>query len=188
MNFDEHLKAHKDALVELSESTGTVEQVGKKIISTFERGNKLLIAGNGGSASDAQHFAAEIVGRFKAERTALPALALTTDTSILTAVGNDYGYENIFSRQVMALGDEGDLFIGISTSGRSANILDAFKACKQKRVSTICFTGNGNKEIDSLVDKTLRIKSNDTAIIQEMHITLIHMLCGLIDTWVLKND
>lgn len=188
MNFDEHLKAHKDALVELTKAIGIVEQVGKKIISTFERGNKLLIAGNGGSASDAQHFAAELVGRFKAERTGLPAIALTTDTSILTAVGNDYGYENIFSRQVMALGDEGDLFIGISTSGRSANILEAFKACKQKRVGTICLTGNGNKEIDSLVDKTLRIESNDTAIIQEMHITLIHMLCSLMDTWVIEND
>jgi len=144
-------------------------------------GKKILIAGNGGSAADAQHFAAELVGRFLLERRGLPAIALTTDSSILTAVANDYGYEQVFSRQVEALATAGDVVIGISTSGHSANILAALAAARQCGCVTIALLGRDGGAIAALVDLPLIVQCAETPHIQEMHVTIIHLLCKLIE-------
>ena len=144
-------------------------------------GKKILIAGNGGSAADAQHFAAELVGRFLRERRALPAIALTTDSSILTAVANDYGFERVFSRQVEALASAGDVVIGISTSGNSANILAALAAGRQCGCVTIGLLGRDGGAIASRVDLPLIVNCAETPHIQEMHVTIIHLLCKLIE-------
>jgi D-sedoheptulose 7-phosphate isomerase len=154
----------------------------------LKKKGKILLAGNGGSAGDAQHIAAEFIGRFKTERRALPAIALTTDTSILTAVGNDYGYEEIFSRQVEGLCLSEDCFIGISTSGNSPNIIKAFSKAKEIGALTIGITGGTGgkmKKIKELCDHIFIVPSNDTARIQEMHIFAGHAICELIDkkTW-----
>jgi D-sedoheptulose 7-phosphate isomerase len=144
----------------------------------LHRGNKLLIAGNGGSAADAQHFAAEIVCRFKKERKAFPALALTTDSSILTAWGNDKSFDDIFARQVEAFGKPGDIFFGISTSGQSPNILFALEKAQSLGLITVGLLGNGGGDAKDLCRYALVVPSNDTAHIQEAHIALIHLLCG----------
>ena len=158
---------------------GTVERAAGLCVDALRRGNKIMFAGNGGSAADAQHLAAELVGRLNYDRAPLPALALTTDTSILTAIGNDYGYEDVFHRQVRALGARGDVLIAISTSGRSKNILRALAAARDKGVATIGMTGTGGGEMKSLCDFCLRVPSQETAKIQEAHIVLGHILCGL---------
>ncbi len=147
----------------------------------FKHGGKLLVMGNGGSAADAQHFVAEIVGRFKLERRALPAVALTTDTSILTAIGNDYGFESIFSRQVEALANEGDLVIGISTSGNSPNILKALQEARLRGCLTAGLLGKSGGSIKEFCDLALIIPSDDTPRIQEGHITIIHIVCDLME-------
>lgn len=151
------------------------------LITTLIRGNKLLIMGNGGSAADAQHFAGEIVSRFKMERPGLPAIALSTDTSVITAIGNDYGFEQIFSRQVEALAVAGDTIIGISTSGNSPNVLKALNAGRQAGCTTIGLLGKDGGLIKEHCDIPLIITSNDTPRIQEAHITVIHILCDLIE-------
>ena len=156
-----------------------IERCGEFIIDTLERGNKILICGNGGSAADAQHIAAEFVGRFETERKALPAIALTTDTSALTALTNDYNFERVFSRQIEALGKEGDLLIAISTSGNSTNVLSAVMSARNIGCKTLAMTGSNGKKLASLCDISLIIPSERTARIQEGHITvalsLIHI-------------
>jgi len=161
--------------------TGEIEQAGKLIIATLKAGNKIILFGNGGSAGDAQHIAAELTGRYKTERRGLPAIALTTDTSAITAIGNDYGYDRIFDRQLEAIGNEGDLLIGISTSGNSRNVLRALAYGKDHGMSTIGFSGKGGGDMRPLCDINLIIPSSDTARIQEMHILIGHILCGIID-------
>lgn len=158
-----------------------IAQLAERLIETFKIGNKLLIMGNGGSAADAQHFAGEIVSRFRMERPALPAIALSTDTSILTAIGNDYGFERIFSRQVEALAAPGDAVIGISTSGNSPNVLKALVVARQAGCTTIGLLGKDGGSIKALCDIPLIIPSNDTPRVQEGHITVIHILCDLIE-------
>jgi D-sedoheptulose 7-phosphate isomerase len=150
-------------------------------LQTLKNGNKILICGNGGSAADAQHFAAELTGRYKSERISLPAIALTTDTSAITAIGNDYGYDEVFARQLSGVGNSGDLLIGISTSGNSTNILKALKIAKQKGIKTAGLSGKGGGEMNSLCDINVVVPSNDTARIQEMHILIIHTICAAID-------
>lgn len=140
-----------------------------------------MICGNGGSAADAQHFAAELSGRYKKERKALAGIALTTDTSALSAIGNDYGFEFVFSRQVEALGNENDVLIGISTSGKSPNVLEAFKKAKELNMLCLGLSGKGGGMMNKLCDYNLVIPSDDTARIQEMHILIIHTLCQIID-------
>jgi D-sedoheptulose 7-phosphate isomerase len=159
-----------------------IEEAGKLIISTLKAGNKILLFGNGGSAGDAQHIAAELTGRYKTERGGLAAIALTTDTSALTAIGNDYGFDRIFDRQVEALGRPGDLLIGISTSGNSKNVLRALDYGKDHSMNTIGLSGKKGGEMINLCDINLIIPSDDTARIQEMHILVGHILCGIIDT------
>lgn len=158
-----------------------VVESAETIVATLRNGGKVLIAGNGGSAADAQHIAGEFVSRFHYDRPGLAAIALTTDTSILTAIGNDYGYERLFSRQVQALGREGDVFIGISTSGNSANVIAAFQEAQQLKLKTIGFTGMMGGKMADMCDITLRMPSKETPKIQEGHIAIGHIICGLVE-------
>ena len=144
-------------------------------------GRKLLLAGNGGSAADAQHLAGEMLSRLNYDRAPAAALALTTDTSVLTAIGNDYGYERLFERQILGLGRPGDVFIAISTSGRSPNILRAIDAAREQRILTVGFTGRTGGEMPSRCDLCLRAPSDSTPLIQQIHITAGHIICGLVE-------
>ncbi len=155
--------------------------VAQACIDALSRGNKILFAGNGGSAADAQHLAGELVSRFNYDRPGLAAFALTTDTSVLTAIGNDYGYERVFARQVEAVGVAGDVFIGISTSGRSPNIVAALQAARAKGLVTVGLTGRGGGLMPELCDHCLRTPSDETPRIQEGHIAMGHTLCWLIE-------
>jgi D-sedoheptulose 7-phosphate isomerase len=154
-----------------------LSQLALAIFDCFEKGNKLLIAGNGGSAADAQHFAAELVGRFKGERKGLPAIALTTDTSIITAWSNDYSFDTLFSRQIEALGKPQDMFVAFSTSGNSENIIKGLKRANEMNLITACLLGNGGGSAKGLCRFSVIVPSGDTARIQEAHILLIHLLC-----------
>lgn len=151
------------------------------IVESFKAGGKLLIAGNGGSAADAQHLAAEFVNRFEIERPPLPALALTTDTSNITSIGNDYSFDQIFSKQVRALGREKDVLLAISTSGNSPNITKAVEAAKAAGIKTIALTGKGGGQLADKCDIVLNVDAKVTARIQEVHITVCHILCELVD-------
>ena len=151
-------------------------------------GKKLLIFGNGGSAADAQHIAAELTGRYKSERKALPAIALTTDTSALTAIGNDYGYKEVFKRQVEALANKGDVVLGISTSGNSKNVIKALKKAKKLGCKTIGFSGRDGGKMNEVCDINIVVPSNDTPRIQEMHILIGHIICQAVDNeWEIKR-
>jgi D-sedoheptulose 7-phosphate isomerase len=158
-----------------------IEEVAKVIMECFKKGNKILIFGNGGSAGDAQHISAELVGRFVKERVALPSIALTTDTSALTAIGNDYSFQDVFKRQVEALANKGDILLGISTSGKSQNIINAFEVGKSKSCLIIGLTGNGGDIFEAICDYNLVVPSNVTARIQEAHILIGHIICEIID-------
>ncbi len=158
-----------------------IEQITQACIDTLTRGNKLLLAGNGGSAADAQHIAGEFVSRFYFDRPGLPAIALTTDTSVLTAIGNDYGYEKLFSRQVQALGVKGDLLFAISTSGRSPNILLALGEARERGLTTVGFTGRAGGEMPDLCDYCLRVPADQTPTIQEAHMVIAHTVCALVE-------
>ena len=151
-------------------------------------GHKVLVCGNGGSAADAQHFVAELVGRFVREREAWPAIALTTDSSILTAVGNDYGFERLFARQVEAHGTHGDVLVGISTSGRSANVRAAVEAARARGLQTIALTGCDGGDIGPLVDVHVNVPSRVTARVQEVHMTILHVWCELLDRTLAGQD
>ena len=159
----------------------TIVNVANACIFSLNRGGKILLAGNGGSAADAQHIAGELVSKFAFDRPGLSAIALTTDTSIITAIGNDYGYENLFARQIQALGRAGDIFIGYSTSGKSKNILKAFELARESGVITIGLTGNHGGAMTELCDFLLAIPSSNTPKIQEGHLALGHIICGLIE-------
>jgi len=150
-------------------------------VQALKRGNKLLFAGNGGSAADAQHWAGELVSRFYYDRPGLPGIALTTDTSIMTAIGNDYGYDYVFARQVEALGQQGDVLFAISTSGNSKNIVRAIEAARGKHMTVVGFTGQGGGQMANLCDICFRVPSGETPRIQEGHEALGHMLCALIE-------
>lgn len=158
-----------------------IESAGQAIVAAVRAGNKVLFFGNGGSASDAQHLAAEFVGRYETERRALPSIALTTDTSILTAVGNDYSFDRIFSRQVEALGNPGDIAFGISTSGNSKNVNQAILAAKTRGLKTVALTGRSGGELAKIADIAIVIPVERTAHIQECHIAIGHVLCRLVD-------
>ena len=176
--FEEHLKTSQATFESIGHS---VEVAAKLCIDCLKNGNKILLFGNGGSAADAQHIAAELVGRYKTERKGLAAIALTTDTSALTAIGNDYGYDRVFDRQVEALVNTGDVAIGISTGGTSANVASALKLAKDLDCKTIGFSGRGGGEMNELCDINIVVPAQDTARIQEMHIVIGHTICHLID-------
>ena len=176
--FSEHLKVSKKTM----ESIGKpIEIAAKLCIDSLKNGNKILIFGNGGSAADAQHIAAELVGRYKAERKGLSAIALTTDTSVITSIANDYGYLHVFDRQVEALANEGDVVIGISTGGSSTNVINALILANDLGCKTIGFSGRDGGEFNTLCDVNLIAIAEDTPRIQEMHILIGHTLCHLIE-------
>ena len=158
-----------------------LEQASLLVVETLKNGIKVLLCGNGGSAADAQHIAAELTGRYKSERRGLPGIALTTDTSALTAIGNDYGYDRVFDRQVEALANKGDLLIGISTSGNSINVINALKVAREIGCKTLGLTGRDGGAMNELCDINLVVPSNDTPRIQEMHILFAHTICQIID-------
>ncbi len=164
----------------------TVAAASDACIDCMKHGGKILLAGNGGSAADAQHIAGEFVSRFAFDRPGLPAVALTTDSSILTAIGNDYGYEKLFARQVQAHGNKGDIFIGYSTSGKSPNILRALEEARTLGLVCIGLTGNRGGAMRELCDYLLEVPSSDTPKIQEGHLVLGHILCGLVENAIFK--
>jgi D-sedoheptulose 7-phosphate isomerase len=176
--FDAHCLVMSETGRQLADRIAAVVDLASDVL---ESGKKLLIMGNGGSAADAQHFAAEIVGRFKLERRALPAIALSTDTSVLTAIGNDYGFDQIFSRQVEALAAPGDLVIGISTSGSSTNVHDALLLAGECGCRTVGLLGRDGGSIAGIVEIALTIPSHETPRIQEAHVTIIHLICELVE-------
>jgi len=164
-----------------------VVEAAEMIVDAFKSGGKLMIAGNGGSAADAQHIAAEFVNRFEIERPPLPALALTTDTSNITSIGNDYSFDQIFSKQVRALGRAGDVLLAISTSGNSPNIIKAMDSAKAMQIKTIVLTGKGGGATADKADLLLNVDAKVTARVQEVHITVAHILCELVDNMLFQK-
>jgi D-sedoheptulose 7-phosphate isomerase len=160
---------------------GATVAIAERVAAALKSGGKVLLAGNGGSAADAQHIAAEFVGRFVDDRAPLAAIALTTDTSALTAIGNDYGFDKVFERQVRALGRKGDVFIGISTSGRSPNVVAALQAARELGLTTVGFTRDAQTAMHALCDLTLAVPAEETALIQQIHITAAHAICHLVE-------
>ena len=165
----------------LNENLGRIVQVVDVVTATLKAGNKILLFGNGGSAADAQHIAGEFVNRFLIERPPLPALALTTDTSVITSIGNDYHFSEIFSKQIRAIGQAGDIAWGMSTSGMSPNVIRGFEAAKKIGMTTIGFTGKDGGDVAKMVDYLLNVSSGSTPRIQEVHITVSHIICELVD-------
>ncbi|WP_369581705.1 phosphoheptose isomerase [Kingella oralis] len=186
-HFNESIQTKQQAAQVLAQPTA---QAAELLFNTLANDGKFLICGNGGSAADAQHFAAEMTGRFEKERMELAAIALTTDTSALTAIGNDYGFDHIFSKQVRALGRTGDVLVGISTSGNSGNVIEAIKAAHQNGMHVIALTGRDGGKIAQMLqegDVLLNVPYPRTARIQEVHILLIHAMCDCIDTMLTEG-
>jgi len=164
-----------------------IKDVANASIDVFRQGGKIILAGNGGSAADAQHIAAEFVNQLCYDRPALSSVALTTDTSVLTAIGNDRGYNKVYSRQIEANGKPGDMFIGISTSGNSSNIIEAFNACKKHDIITVGWTGETSGKMKELCDYCLCVPSTETPRIQESHILIGHIICGIVEDTLFGN-
>lgn len=186
-NFTESLAAKQKATDTIQPS---VEKAINLLTTAFKAGNKILICGNGGSAADSQHFAAEFTGRYEMERTPLPAIALTTDTSALTAIGNDYSFDVVFSKQVEALGTAGDVLLGISTSGNSGNVIKAMEVAHAKGMKIIALTGKDGGKIDKLLkaeDVNICVPVNRTARIQEVHLLVLHTICDAVDNVLFKG-
>ena len=188
--IEAELNSHKLILEQtVQQSAQLISDLAECMIECFQRGNKIMLCGNGGSAADAQHVAAEFINRFRFDRGPLPAIALTTDSSILTCIGNDSAFENIFSRQVEAFARSGDVLVGISTSGGSANVLKALDAAKACGAVTIGFTGEKGKEImEARCDYCLIIPSTETARIQECHEFVWHVICGIVEKTIFANN
>lgn len=171
----------KKAILENDALLDMIVTVAQACVEVYRQGKKTMLAGNGGSAADAQHIAAELVGRYGFDRPSIPSLALTTDTSNLTAIGNDYGYDKVFSRQLEGMAQEGDLFIGISTSGNSQNIINAFESAADRGVTTVALVGRDGGKMAAMADYAIVIPSNATPRIQESHILIGHILCDIIE-------
>jgi D-sedoheptulose 7-phosphate isomerase len=184
-----HFRGHVQVVSKVcEEQADAIRRVADLIVERLAGGGKLLLMGNGGSAADAQHFAAELVGRFRRQRKALPAIALTTDTSILTAVSNDYGFEEVFQRQIEALARSGDVVCGISTSGNSANVLRALEKARSLGCATLSLTGRGGGSIAAITDQGVVVPAEEVPFIQEAHLVIIHILCGLIEDALLSGE
>jgi D-sedoheptulose 7-phosphate isomerase len=179
--FLETLKQHTECFTRLTGMSGVIEAAGQRLSQVVREGGKILVCGNGGSAADAQHFAAELIGRFEQERSAWAAIALTTDTSILTAVGNDYGFADVFARQVQGLGRQGDALIGISTSGNSENVVRAVAEARSRGMVSIGLLGKDGGALKELVDSAVVISDRTTARIQEAHIFILHFWAMMIE-------
>ncbi|EDO8472463.1 D-sedoheptulose 7-phosphate isomerase [Campylobacter jejuni] len=187
-NLNSYIKEHftdsilaKEQILKDENLITLIKNASLEVIKAYKNGNKTLLAGNGGSAADAQHIAGEFVSRFYFDRPGIASIALTTDTSILTAIGNDYGYENLFARQVQAQGVKGDVFIGISTSGNSKNILKALELCKQKEIISIGLSGASGGAMNELCDYCIKVPSTCTPRIQEAHILIGHIICAIVE-------
>ena len=190
MNIKTYIKDSIDTKTKILNDETIIETIKKitdRIVEAYRLDKKVLTAGNGGSAGDAQHIAGELVSKFSFDRPGLTAFSLTTDTSVLTAIGNDCCYEKIFSRQIEANAKEGDVFIGISTSGNSKNIIFALEEARKKGVITVGFTGQKECDMDSLCDYIIHVPSNSTPIIQESHIMIGHIICGLVESTMFSN-
>ena len=186
-NIRKSLLESADLKKQVAEEFGEIiEQAINLIFVSLRNNNKVLLMGNGGSAADAQHIAGELIGRFKLERNSIPAIALTTDTSILTSIGNDYGFDRVFERQIESLGCEGDIVIAISTSGNSKNVIEALKKSKKNRMKSIGLLGSGGGQIKQLVDLPIVVPSSNTPRIQETHITIGHIICEEIEKELFK--
>jgi len=185
--FDKAIAEHLTIVRAMQNQKRELLSIARAMTSALQMGGKILWCGNGGSAADAQHLAAELVGRFRRERRAMPSVSLTTDSSILTSVANDYGYEAVFSRQVEALGRPGDLLVGISTSGNSPNVIAALVAARAQGLATVGFSGLGGGRMALLVDHLFAVQSSDTARIQEAHILAGHMLCDWVELNCLES-
>ena len=181
-----------DEIIDLIEKSKVlkedIERVSNQIINCLQNGGKIIVMGNGGSAADSQHFVAEFIGRYKLERNAIPAIALTTDTSIITAIGNDYDFEQIFSRQCEALAKPEDIIIAISTSGNSKNILKALENTQGKVSKIVGLTGKNNGKMESFCDELLKVPSKETPQIQEIHRVLLHMICENVESTIHENS
>ena len=171
----------KDKILKDSSLIKLIEEVSIKCTDVLKKGGKILLAGNGGSAADSQHISAEFVSRFYFDRPGLPSVALTTDTSALTAIGNDYGYENVFSRQIEALGNAGDIFIGISTSGKSKNVVNALISANKKNIHTVGLIGKNGGLMENLCKYCIKVPSSETPRIQESHILIGHIICSIVE-------
>ena len=176
--FESHLETINNVINNMEDDIETASAI---IVDALKNGNKVLLCGNGGSAADAQHIAAELTGRYKTERRGLPGIALTTDTSALTAIGNDYGYDRVFDRQVESLAKKGDVIIGISTSGNSKNIINALNLGQELGCKTVGFSGRDGGDMNNVCDINLVVPSDNTPRIQEMHILFGHTICQIID-------
>jgi D-sedoheptulose 7-phosphate isomerase len=192
--LNDPIRAHlKQSLAGLERANGdaallaTAGAIASAMIAALRAGNKILLIGNGGSAADAQHIAAEIIGRYKQDRPAYAALALTTDTSALTAIANDYGFEQVFARQIEGLGQRGDVLLAISTSGRSANIVAALRTARERGLVTIGFTGSKGQSLGALCDHLLVSPSDDTPVIQQIHLTVAHGICDQIEQSMMRE-
>jgi D-sedoheptulose 7-phosphate isomerase len=179
--FSDDMKRKSENLIQLAAQADLIVQVSDCMVSCFKSGNKVMFCGNGGSAADAQHLAAEFMGRYLKERAPLPSIALNANTSSITAIGNDYGYEKIFERQVRGIGSEGDVLVGISTSGNSLNIVEAFQVAQKIGIKTVALTGNDGGKLSQLADINIIVPASDTPSIQEMHITVGHAICGFVE-------
>jgi D-sedoheptulose 7-phosphate isomerase len=186
-SIQESLKV-KQALLDDTDILSLIATVSKQFVSALSQGHKILLFGNGGSAADAQHIAAEFVGRFQMERTPLPALSLTTNTSALTGIGNDYGFENVFARQVEALGGEGDIAVGISTSGVSPDVLKALATAKAKGLVTVALTGRDGKKLKEVASYCICVPADSTPRIQEAHILIGHILSQIAELVLFDNQ
>ena len=191
INFSDEINTiFDDSIKVISQTKSLSEKLNEsanRIISCIQNNGKVILFGNGGSAADAQHMAAELIGRFKIERHSIPAIALTTDTSIITSIGNDYDFENIFSRQIESLGNKDDVIIAISTSGNSKNVINGVKSAKDQGIFVIGLSGKSNSKLKDMADVTINAPSDDTARIQESHRIIIHCLCQLIEKSVANS-
>ena len=182
INVKEYIQKSSEVIKRLEEEEGNIIKCVDCCVGALKSGNKIIFCGNGGSAAEAQHFAAELMGRFLIDRRPLASIALTVDTSALTAIGNDYGFENVFSRQLEGVGVTGDVLIGISTSGNSVNVLNAFEVARMKGIKTILLAGNQHSSDTQLVDVRINSTSNETNFIQEGHLVIGHLICALIES------
>lgn len=187
MTTKELIKQVSKNFIKLEDKSDIIDKIAEIWIEALKNGNKIIFCGNGGSAADSQHLAAELMGRYKIDRCPMPALSLTVDTSALTAIGNDYGYDKVFSRPLKGIGCKGDVLVGISTSGNSKNILDAYLVAKEMGIKTVAFTGASGGEMIKLADITLNVPSDTTNNIQEMHIASGHIICGIVEDYFWKK-
>ena len=194
-NLESHITKHiqksikiKNIILSNIELINKIQEVCDLCVDAYKSGNKVILAGNGGSAADSQHIAAEFVSRFRFDRPGLPSIALSTDTSMLTAIGNDYGYEKVFSRQLQANGNVGDVFIAITTSGNSKNLIDAVNSCGDLSITSVGLLGNGGGSIKDLLDYSIVVPSDATEFIQESHIMIGHIICGYIEDALFLNN